>query len=347
MKRAPKAEKSIPIGALKSLPAVLREHGADPWALLESFGVTNEALASPLSPLSTVSHGRILESAAKLIDCEHLGLLLGQRATLDNAGPLRFLVLNAPTVREAVESLIRFCGVWYRGLHVSMTEDEGYACMSLSIDGGIPGARHLLTAYLAANVRILELILGRTWRPTLVRIAYRKPKASALYEQYFQAPVWFGQAHYEVLFPQSLLDQPRSSHDQQLGHFLHQHMTELEARQTDDFSARVRQVIETLLPTGCTSQKVAEFFAIHRFTLYRHLDEQHTSYEKLLEDVRRNLANQLLSQTDLQIAGIATRLGYESQGNFTRAFKRWNGRTPTELRRNAARLKVTNMQDEK
>ncbi|MGF6508322.1 AraC family transcriptional regulator [Paraburkholderia sp. 32] len=341
MKRASTAEKSIPVGALGSLPFVMIEHGADPWQLLESFGVTREALASRLSPLSTVTHGRILEAAAKKIHCEHVGLLLGQRATLDNAGPLRFLVLNAPTVREAIESLIRFCGLWYRGLHVRMTEDEGYACMSVSIDSNIPGAQHLLTAYLAANVRILEIILGRSWRPTLVRVAFRKPKTSALYEQYFQAPVWFGQAQYEVLFPQSLLDQPRSSHDQQLGRFLHQHMSELQARQGEDFSSRVREVIEKLLPHGCTSQKVAEFFAIHRFTLYRHLDKQGTSYESLLEAARRNLANQLLAQTDLLIADIATRLGYENQGNFTRAFRRWHGRTPSEWRRTEARAQTS------
>jgi 3-phosphoglycerate kinase len=124
-----------------------------------------------------------------------------------------------------------------------------------------------------------------------------------LYQQYFRAPVWFGQAQYEVLFPQSLLDQTRSSHDRQLERFLYQHMSELQDRQGGDFSSRVREVIEKLLPDGCTSQKVAEFFAIHRFTLYRHLDELGTSYESMLEDVRRNLANQLLGQADIQIAG--------------------------------------------
>ncbi|SDR61000.1 AraC family transcriptional regulator [Paraburkholderia tuberum] len=340
MKGASKEEKSIPIGALNSLPVVMLEHGVDPWALLESFGVTREAMASPLTPLATVTHGRILEAAAKRMRCEHVGLLLGQRATLDNVGPLRFLVLNAPTVREAIESLIRFCGLWYRGLHVRMTEDEGYACMSVSIDPNIPGARHLLTAYLAANVRILELILGRAWRPTLVRIAFPKPKASALYEQYFQAPVWFGQAQYEVLFPQLLLDQPRSSHDRQLARFLYQHMSELRDRQGGDFSSRVREVIEKLLPDGCTSQKVAEFFAVHRFTLYRHLDELGSSYDSMLEDVRRNLADQLLGQTDIQIAEVATRLGYENQGNFTRAFRRWYGCTPSEWRKSRARVRA-------
>lgn len=108
----------------------MQDHGAVPWELLETFGVTRDALALPMSPLSTITHGRILDAAAKKIDCEHLGLLLGQKATLENVGPLRFLVLNAPTVREAVESLIGFCGVWYRGLNVGLTEEDGYACMA-------------------------------------------------------------------------------------------------------------------------------------------------------------------------------------------------------------------------
>lgn len=207
-----------------------------------------------------LTHGRILEEAEQLSGCDHLGLLLGQRANLQNAGPLRFLVLNAPTVRDATESLIRYCGLWYRGLHLSLAQEQGYAGLRLSIDGNVPGAEQLLTAYLAAIVTIMELIVGRSWRPALVRIAYRKPASSALYERFFRCPVWFGQSQHEVLFVQSLLDMRREGHDRQLDDFLRSHLSELKARESSDLVAQVTQVIEGLLLHGeCSAEKVAEF----------------------------------------------------------------------------------------
>lgn len=329
-------EKSFPLGALISLSAVLEERGIDPWPLLAGYGIDRASFSQPLTPLPIVDHGRILEAAAVLSGCDHLGLLLGQRANLENAGPLRFLVLNAPTVRDATESLIRFCGLWYRGLHVHLTEEQGYAGIRLSIDAKLPGCDQLLTAYLTATVSILEMILGHAWRPALVRIAYRKPKSAALYERHFRCPVWFGQAQHEVLFPQVLLDKPRSGHDRQLDSFLRQHLSELQAQEQLELAAQVRQVIEGLLQRGdCSAERVAEFFAVHRFTLYRYLSEEQTSFETLLEETRRELAIKYLADATLPVAEVASRLGYETQGNFTRAFKRWYGQSPRDWRKGA------------
>ncbi|MFK8332224.1 AraC family transcriptional regulator [Pseudomonas sp. BJa5] len=336
MKRAsPRvADKSIPVGALVSLPVVLQEHGVDPWPLLAGFGIQPESFKQHLHPLPVITHGKILEAAAALSGCDHLGLLLGQRANLQNAGPLRFLVLNAPTVRAATECLIRYCGLWYRGLHLSLVEERGYAGMRLSIVGNVPGSDQLLTAYLAAIVTIMELIVGHAWRPALVRIAYRKPRSAALYEGFFRCPVWFGQSQHEVLFSQSLLDQPRAGHDRQLDDFLRTHLNEMQGREGPDLASRVCQVIEALLLEGdCTAERVAEFFAVHRFTLYRYLSEQQTSFERLLEQTRKEMATRLLIDPDLPIAEVASRLGYETQGNFTRAFKRWFACTPREWRK--------------
>lgn len=336
MKRAnPRvADKSIPVGALVSLPAVLQEHGVDPWPLLAGFGVYPESFKQHLSPLPVMTHGRILEAASAACGCDHLGLLLGQRANLQNAGALRFLVLNAATVRAATDSLIRYCGLWYRGLHLNLVEERGYAGLRLSIAGNVPGSEQLLTAYLAANVRIMELIVGHSWRPALVRIAYRKPPSAALYEQYFRCPVWFGQSQHEVLFPQALLDTPRSGHDRQLEDFLRSHLNELQGREGEDLPSRVRQVIEALLLQGdCSVERVAEFFTVHRFTLYRYLTEQGTSFELLLEQTRKDLAMRLLLDPQLPIAEVASRLGYETQGNFSRAFKRWFDASPREWRK--------------
>ena len=68
-------------------------------------------------------------------------------------------------------------------------------------------------------------------------------------------------------------------------------------------------------------------------TLIRKLERQGSSYKKVLENVRLELAQELLTQTHFTVAEIAGKLGYLEPANFSRAFKRWTGQTPAAWRR--------------
>jgi len=317
------------VGTLSDLPDLMRDAGHDPWELLESFGVTQAMLAKPMTPIPLSLHGQIMQAAVDAAGREDLGLLLGQRARLENAGPLRLLVFNSRTTREAVESLVRYVGLWYHGIAFDLTCDRGYACLSVSVDGKFVGRDQVLTGYMAAAVKHLEAIFPRNWRPSQVHISYRRPRLAEQYARFFRAPVLYDQPRHAVFFAESVLDETRPGSEQMLDSFLRQYMGELEAREQPDFVARVRHVIESQLATGeCSIVRVADMFAIHRVTLHRYLREQGTTFEQLLDGSRRTLAERMLEQTDLPVGEIATTLGYGSPGSFVRAYKRWHGVTP-------------------
>lgn len=322
------------MGALSELPNLMREAGHDPWELLESFGVSPALMAQPMTPVPLRLYGQILQAAADAIGRDDLGLMLGQRATMENAGPLRLLVFNARTTGEAVDSLLRYVGLWYHGLTLSLTHDKGYACLSVSAEGRFGGRDHVLTWTLAAVVKHLEAIFPRTWRPSQVHISYRRPQRAEQYARFFRAPVLYDQPRHAVLFPDAALHEARPGSQQMLDSFLRQYMGELEAREQTDFVARVRHVIESLLDTGeCSIVRVADMFAMHRVTLHRYLRDHGTTFETLLDESRRQMAARMLEQTALPVGEIATALGYSSAGSFVRAFKRWHGVTPGAGRR--------------
>lgn len=322
-------EQGCPVGVLSELPNLMRESGHDPWDLLDSFGVNEALMSKPMTPIPLTLHGQIMQAAADAIGRDDLGLLIGQRATLANAGPLRLLVLNARTVREAVEAMVRYHGLWYHGIKLDFTADRGFACLSVSMERRFPGSDQVLTGYLAAMVKHLESIFPRTWRPSQVHISYRRPRMAEQYARFFRAPVLYDQPRHAVFFPAAALDETRQGSEQSLDSFLRQYMSELEAREQPDFASRVRQVIENLLASGdCSVVRVAEMFAVHRVTLHRYLREQGTTFEALLDDARRNQASRMLEDTDLQVSEIATVLGYGTASSFVRAFKRWHGVTP-------------------
>lgn len=328
------AEKGFPVGALSELPQLLRDFGQDPWELLENFGVRRDMMQKPLTPLPVLQHGRILQCAVDATHCEHLGLLLGQRATLENTGPLRNLVLNATTGREAIEALVRFGQLWYPALHIDLRQEEGYVCLSLAMEGRFAGEQQLLTSYLATMIKHLEGIFDRSWRPSQVHMAIHRPLAEDAYRRFFRAPVLFDQPRHAILFPATGLDAPRASASTPIDQTLQQQLTELEARSAPDFCSRVRHVIESLLPGGdCNVERVAELFAMHRFTLYRYLQESGTTFESLLAQTRADMATSMLQHTAMPIAEIALALGYSTSTSFGRAFTRWFGKSPKDWRK--------------
>jgi len=63
-------------------------------------------------------------------------------------------------------------------------------------------------------------------------------------------------------------------------------------------------------------------------TLQRRLTQYNLSYSKIVDQVRIQVAHDLLDSRELRVADISVKLGYADAGSFTRAFKRWSGMTP-------------------
>ena len=107
MPSADRHTNSLPIGTLSVVAHVLRKHGHNADALLRRHGVGVRMLSDPLAPSPIQLHGRVVQDAIDTSGIEHLPLLLGAQARLENVGPVRALALNAPTAGEALARLLR------------------------------------------------------------------------------------------------------------------------------------------------------------------------------------------------------------------------------------------------
>ena len=67
-------------------------------------------------------------------------------------------------------------------------------------------------------------------------------------------------------------------------------------------------------------------------TLQRRLAAEETSFQRLLDDTRRELAQHYLGQRNLSLADIAYLLGFSDQSSFFRASRRWFGSSPRHYR---------------
>lgn len=113
---------------------------------------------------------------------------------------------------------------------------------------------------------------------------------------------------------------------------LRRRLSQLGARTT--FAERVRSALLEALPTGASDVgHVARVLAVSRRSLQRLLEEEGTSFQELLRDVRLALARHYLERTTLSMNEIAFLLGFAQPTSFYRAFREWTGATPVALRR--------------
>jgi len=67
-------------------------------------------------------------------------------------------------------------------------------------------------------------------------------------------------------------------------------------------------------------------------TLQRRLSDRGYSFQKVVDEARRELAERLLKGTEYPLAEVAFLTGFSEQSAFNRAFKRWAGQTPRSFR---------------
>ena len=102
------------------------------------------------------------------------------------------------------------------------------------------------------------------------------------------------------------------------------------------FAGSVGQVVASLLRGGNVDiASVAEYAGVSVRTLQRHLGDEGRSYSQIVDEVRFDLARRLLRRPDLKLIDVALESGYQDPANFTRAFRRWTGVSPTDYRRKA------------
>ena len=324
---------TVPIGTLSLVLEALGELGKDGTDLLASRGIDSALLHDALAPISVSVVGDIIEEAIQLSELPHFAIVVGTRARLDNAGLLPMLLTNATFVRNAVDDLVRFLRIWYRGLDFTFHSDNEKAELRLSVDHVFRGHTELCTSYVASMLRHLETCIGGGWGPGRIYLARERPSNVDAYRRILRAPVAFDQPVNAIEFPAAVLKNRRHVGDSRIEEYARTQLLNLEAEARSSVVDRVQILIKALLAKNiCTVERTAEMMAMHRKTLHRLLSREGTTFESLLDRTRRQLAEQLLISGKAPIGEIAHSIGYTSVANFSRAFKRWNDLSPRQWR---------------
>jgi AraC-like DNA-binding protein len=180
---------------------------------------------------------------------------------------------------------------------------------------------------LLALSTLCRWITRRDVQPRAAEFIFPEPVDTGPYLRAFGCPVSFNQQATRLLLDNADLDMPLPSSDPMLFD-MHQGVIEARLVRLGHASTghRVSEAIVRLLHLGEPRREaIASSLAMADRTLQRRLQEEGTSFQQLLDDARRDLAQKYLAEERYTLGQVADLLGFADQSNFFRAHKRWFG----------------------
>jgi AraC-like DNA-binding protein len=252
-------------------------------------------------------------------------------------------LLRAPTLRELTVRFQRYQSLLHDANDVAVTETAGLLTM-----------RHRLSsphgAALARSPHLVEFILAlwatrfrtATCKPRLglaTTFRHAAPVDRTLHRAMFGDDVTFGGEHDSITVARTLADEPLASADAVALAAFDVHLAlELAKRAQSTFAERVRAaVVEQIKRGRFDIDAVARALACSRRTLQRRLTTRGTSFREVLDNARREVALEAISRGGGRtVTDLTFLLGFSELSAFSRAFRRWTGKSPATYLRERA-----------
>lgn len=322
--------------AVRALDAAARA------AVLAEAGIAPALLAQPGARVPAQAFARLWMAVAKALDDEFFGLD-ARRMKVGSFAMLCHAVAGQPTVGAALRQALRGFGLFFDDLAASLRVAGGQAL--LQIDNRIrtpvhSGAGDAAETRRFADETLLVMLHGLLcWlagrRVPLARVdwAHAPPAHADEYRRMFGPLQRFDAAATVAVFDARVLAAATTVTPASLKAFLRDAPQSVFLKQVvpTGLGDRARRLCRSALDQGQAAPTLAELgraLGLSTATLRRRLDAEGAAWGPLKDEVRRDLALQLLAEGRLSVADIATRLGFEDASTFYRAFRKWTGSAP-------------------
>lgn len=308
----------------------LRRQGKETAPLLASLGLP------PVvdRPISAETYGALWLAIAAAVDDEFFGMG-GRSMRRGSFTLLCHCVLHAETLEQALRRALRFLGVVLEDPSGELVIGDGLAEIVLRDRGEARSAFAYRTYWILLH-GITCWLVGR--RIPIRRVDFRcaEPPQGADYRLFFGAPVQFSQPVSRLAFDRSVLKLPIVRTEQALKQFLRGAPANILVRYRYDagVAASVRKRLRQTTPSGWSGfAELAAQMRMSPSTLRHRLQGEGQSYAGIKDEIRRDLAMEMLLHGDSGVGEIATQLGYSEPSAFHRAFRKWTSKSPSAFRR--------------
>ncbi|WP_434629172.1 AraC family transcriptional regulator [Pseudomonas sp. Z1-14] len=322
----------------------LEMDGLDCRALFKQLALDFAALEDPDARFTQDSMTRLWQLAVARSGNPAIGLNMGKVVRPASFHVVGYALMSSRTLVEGFQRLVRYQRIIAESADLSFRHLEESYGLILTVHGDhLPPTRQSAEASLACALSLCSWLTGRTLHPVKVLFQGSEPVDLAPYQQAFGAPLVFDAPYDALIFQQEDMEAPLPTANEAMAQLHDRFAGEYLARFSGSrVTHQARQVLCRLLPRGEPKRDVvAQTLHLSQRTLQRRLQDEGTSFQNLLDDTRRELAEQYLAQPTMTLLEVAYLLGFADPSNFFRAFRRWFGTTPGEYRARAVATPVS------
>ena len=311
--------------SLDKYDRLVKSLGGDPHEVLTRSGVDPSRIDFSAPCISYRDFITILNRSAVMLDCPTFGLEL---ARLQSGAPilpvsLDLAMRNARTLGEAYQYSSDHLQSYSPIMDSAIERDPETGGRFFRFEvllNGVPHQQQAIEHAMALLHHSITALSGGAAHSRGVRFKHERLTSLATYQSYFRTDVRFQMSATGILFGQDDWFTPLPNRNPHLYEVATSYIESQFPAPGQLISRRVRSfILREIGQEGCTHEGVARMLGLHPRTLQRRLRDEGTTFEKLRDTIRRDVALQYLAQPQIPLIRIAGLLGYSEQSVLTRS----------------------------
>lgn len=246
-----------------------------------------------------------------------------------NCRTLKDVFQKSPLYAPAVNTICLFSNhsdeqYFYHSMQVADKFSENYPIAT----------RHVYESQYGIILQLIYALTGKHITPVSVHSPYKQETTPDLLETLMQCPVKFDKP-FMMIFDKEILETHITSANPEMLFIAEQLISGLlEKKQQQSVSSVVRRyILQTVPGINLSLKSTARDLNMSDRTLQRKLLSENTSYQTILDDVRKELATKYLKE-NISLVEISFLLGFETQSAFNKFFKKHFEKQPSAFRKN-------------
>ncbi len=335
---------TVPMEFTRALLVQARASGVDVDAILQAAGFPFDPLRQSVQTLfvSREHYSRLCLELFRAIGDESGGIMPDVQTPPGTMRLIALSMLNSRSLAAALKRAIEFNAVCRvsQGTplinRVEVDKERKEAALCYYSGGDNPADQHKILCGLAMWLRFCGWLIGQQIDITEAACAGPQPEFMAGMRHFFPCPVTYHQQVNSVTFSARHLDATISRTEDQLEAFLKlapYHVVIDPTATTPGITHRIREILGDDFRREMPSfEELTRLLNMSARTLRRRLEKEGTSYQRIKDNARRDVAITLLSRDGLTVSEVAEQTGFSDPSAFHRSFKKWTGQSPGSYR---------------
>lgn len=321
---------------LEGYDAFASRRGLNYGELLSRARLDPITIRQPSNQISMNSLASLLTFAAEEASDPCLGIRWAQDFKPGTTGVLGYLLLNASSVRTAVNAIERYVRLLLDPVDVTYEEDESFGHLSFRLPQELSAPRIQYVSFSMALLIIrLRKHAGQNWMPVGVDLEHRRLDCTDIVERVLGPNVRYDNGINTLHIRKEVLCRSSDHIDRKLFDLIRElgeRMLTEQKSETDIVQTARKAILDNISNGAVRLRDIAKSMGMEAPSLQSRLSTAGMNYEDLLVSTRRSLSDLYLRDTELPLTEIALLLGFSELSAFTRAAQRWYGAPPSQRR---------------